>query len=116
MATYADIFVNKATDETITIGLNPATDISLYSLQFSVRSRFGGESGFIIKSVTSGYSASSGITITNSGQGVMNIQINATDTSGLQTGIYSYDLERINSGSRAVITQGFFQITAANTP
>lgn len=117
MATNIDFSVNKWEDATITIAISPATNIGTWDFDFTVMNRFGGTSGLINKVSSSGYGGGqSGITITNSGQGTLNVRINSPDTSGLCTGLYAFSLERTNSGSRTVVTYGYMKLLPAIGP
>jgi len=81
-------------------------------LQFEVQHRFGGISGLITKNVASGFNGASGITVTNSGLGYFTVGINSIDTSGFDFKNYSFDVQRLDSGSRTVIAQGIMSVNA----
>ena len=72
-----------------------------------MQNRFGGISGFAIASVASGYNGQSGINITNSGQGVLNITIPSLATSGIDFKNYAFAIERLDSGFRTVLSEGY---------
>ncbi len=98
-------------DTSLTISLAPPTAIGGWSLKFQAQHRYGGISGFMTKYTASGYGGVvSGITITNSGQGILSIAINAVDTSGLDFTPYVYQLERTDSGFRTITNYGFLNI------
>ena len=94
------------------MGVEPPTDIGGWNIQFKVNRRFGDEfaSGFINKSVSSGLNNASGINVTSSGAGRFNISINGVDTSGMDTGAYSYQVVRIDSGARTVLSEGYINL------
>ena len=74
-----------------------------------VARRFGSDdiSGLITKTCASGFGAGqSGITILNSGQGQFQVSLRAQDSSGLLWGCYQYAAERMDSGSRTILTKG----------
>ncbi len=95
----------------VRVGINPPVPIGGMTLQFQVLKRFGGGSGLIIKNVSSGLNALSGITITDSGIGTMNIGIKASDTSGWDYGLYTYSVNRLDSGFQTCLAEGFFSVT-----
>lgn len=110
MPVYADFRIQKFEDGVFTVGLQPPVSIGGWSINFFVATNFGGSSGVIQKSITSGYSAASGITILNSGQGVFSIQINSADTSGLDTRNYAHTIYRADPGFDTVLAEGFLII------
>ena len=110
MPVYTDITMLKFEDGTFIVSLAPQSPIGGNNLRWQVVKRFGSTSGLITKSVASGYNNVSGINVTNSGAGVMQITLNSSDTSGLDYGNYVYALERLDSCSRTVISEGFFSV------
>ena len=95
-------------DLTLVVAMEPPTDVSSWSYQWQMGNRFGWTSGLVTKSFASGYMAGqSGITVTNSGQGIFNVQLNAIDTSGFDFKPYAYRGMRTNSGNVATLTEGF---------
>jgi len=111
MPVIADIPFTKFEDGTLTISLEPSVAIGGWNIQFQVWKRFGGESGLITKSTASGYNNVSGIDITNSGLGIFDISIGSHDTSGLDFGNYASKAERLTSGNRTVLTEGYLILT-----
>lgn len=95
------------TDTTIGVQLTPAVAIGGWNIEFEMKTHFGGVSGIITKSVASGFNGASGITVTNSGEGLFNISIRAGDTSGLLYAPYAYTTRRDDSGFKTVLTEGF---------
>ena len=67
----------------LTVTLTPPTNIGGWSIRWMAQRYFGGLSGLVTKYTASGFDGQSGITITNSGQGVFNVQINSADSSGM---------------------------------
>lgn len=110
MAVRTDFSLIRQEDATLNVPLTPAAPIGAWNLRFLMTQRFGDTSGLITKSVASGYNAVSGITVTNSGQGVFTVNLRANDTSGLEYGNYAYQLERLDSGNRSVLTEGYLTL------
>lgn len=99
-------------DGTLTIEMVPAEPIGGWSLQFSVKHRFGGETNLITKVGASGfYLGESGVQIVNSGQGIFNVRLNAVDTSGFDFKNYAFLAERMDSGYRTTLAEGFITLT-----
>lgn len=94
-------------DGLLVVQLTPAVAIGGQSWQFECMNRFGGVSGRIIKNMSSGFIAVSGMNIVSSGLGTMNITINSRDTSGLPYGNYAFAVTRLDSGNRTAATEGF---------
>lgn len=110
MAVLTDFSLARYEDGILTISMAPPVAIGAWDIRFRVQKRFGGTSGLITKSITSGFNGSSGITITNSGQGQFNVAINSRDTSGLEYGNYAFSTERFESGSRTILSEGYLQL------
>ena len=101
----------RGDDVTLQVSMVPPTSIAGWSIQFLVQKHFGGLSGLITKTGASGYGGGqSGVTVTNSGQGVFNIAIAAQNTSGFEFSPLSYAITRLDSGSTNVLTEGFVNI------
>lgn len=112
MPTLATFSLVPNNDGIITVSLEPPTSIGGTILQFQVLKYFNGNSGLITKTCASGYGGGqSGITITNSGQGILNVSIHAGDTSGLDDGAYAYNLSRLSSGLQTCLSQGYVLLT-----
>ncbi len=93
-------------DGTLGITLAPPIPVGGQAFVFSVGKRLGGAMDLIEKSIASGY-ASSGITITNSGQGQFNVSLAAQDTSGWNPGNYAYSFQRTQSGQFSTAVEGY---------
>lgn len=106
-AKYTDFSWIKYDDGVLTIALTPPAPIGGWDLRFSLTKRFGGESLLVTKSCASGYNNVSGINIVNSGQGIFNVALSSVDTSGLQPGLYASRCERMNSGARTTLSEGY---------
>jgi hypothetical protein len=109
--TIVDFTMPLGDDGILAIPLQAPIPIGGMPIQFEVEKYFGGTSGLIVKNVASGFNGASGITITNSGQGVMNIQIFGTDMSGLQYGAYPHTLINMTSGTRTTLAEGYLLLT-----
>lgn len=94
-------------DGLLVIQLAPSIAIGGQSWQFELMNRFGGVSGRIVKNMASGFLVSSGMNITNSGIGIMTVQVNSQDTSGLPYGNYVFAVTRLDSGNRTAATEGY---------
>lgn len=88
-----------------TLGLQPPTNIGGWSLHFQMCKRQGGEA-IINKYLASGFSGVSGMTIINSGQGVMRIDFNPLEVSGQIPGNYYYCVDRTTSGFYTRVIEG----------
>lgn len=106
MPVVSDFALARYEDGILTMELAPPDDVSGWDIRFSMAKRFGSSgSGYYQASVSSGYSGESGITITNSGIGQMNITIPGSATSGLEYGNYAYNVTRHNP--RVSLAEGF---------
>lgn len=103
---------SQFSDGTLTIPLQPPTAIGGWNVRMTCMKRFGGVSGFFVKSMASGFYGVSGMNIVNSGNGTMNATINSADTSGMAYGTYAVVIERMDSGFRTPLSNGFL----INTP
>lgn len=97
-------------DGVLTLGLIPPTPVGGQTVQFQVMKRFGGVSGIFTRSVASGFNGASGITITDSGQGIMQIQIRSADTSGLEYGNIAFMADRLDSGYQTRYAEGYISV------
>lgn len=111
MPVLADFTIGRYSDGVLTVYMAPPVPVGAWNIQFQTTKRFGGGSGLITKSVSSGYNGVSGITITNSGIGVLNVNINSNDTSGLNYGVYAFTLSRLDSGLVSQISEGYLIVT-----
>lgn len=107
MPVLNDFAFTRYDDGILTMPMVPPVAVGGWNVQFKVQHRFGGISGLIVKSMASGFSGVSGITVTNSGNGVFNIALNSADTSGMEYGNYSFAVERLDSGSRTLLSEGY---------
>lgn len=100
MATIANISFYKGEDVTLTVTMSPATNITGWTLAFTVRKSYGDASALMTK--TSG----AGITVTDATNGVFKVAIASADSTGLEQRAYVFDIQRTDSGSRTVLTIG----------
>lgn len=108
MSIQFDMPLAKWEDGILTITLTPPQPIGGWDIRFHAQKRFGEvTSGAVVKSCASGFGGGqSGITIVNSGQGILNIRINEVNTSGWDFGNYAATVQRFNSG-RTLLSQGY---------
>jgi len=100
MASIANISFYKGEDVTLTVTMSPITNITGWTIQFTVRKAYGDATALITK--TTG----AGIAITNATNGVFTVTIASADTSGLEQRAYVYDISRTDAGNRTVLTIG----------
>lgn len=111
MPVLADFKFSRYTDGLLTLSVEPPTPIAGWSVEMNVQRNFGGVSGVMpTKSYASGYWGVSGIAILNSGAGIMQIKIDASDTSGLEYGNYAGQIVRVDSGSRTILSEGYLMV------
>src|SRR5271166_2345382 len=111
MPTQSDWTIYQYADGTLTVSLAPAANIGGWSLRCQVVNRFGGVTTIVTKTASSGYGGGqSGITVTNSGQGVINVALNSVDLSGQNPGQYCYEISRMDSGSRTPLANGYINL------
>ncbi len=110
-AIQVDVPLVKYSDGLLEIALEPSAPIGGQAFVFTVTKRFGGLSGLVIKSLASGYAnGESGITVTNSGLGVVSIALNTSDFSGKDPGVYACDYSRVDSGYHTPVTRGYIML------
>ncbi|OAI46891.1 hypothetical protein AYO44_10570 [Planctomycetaceae bacterium SCGC AG-212-F19] len=100
MASVANISFYKGEDVVLTITMAPATAITGWSLQFTLRKQFGDATPLVTK--TTG----AGITITDAANGVFKVTLASADTANLDLRAYVYDIQRTDTGNRTVLTTG----------
>lgn len=94
-------------DGTIQVNLQPPTPIGGWSLRFDMWKRFGSDTPIISKFAASGFNGVSGITIVDSGQGVLQVQLFNPEMSGQDFGAYAYRIARTSSGFVTNTTEGY---------
>lgn len=102
-------------DGTLTMALAAPTGIGGWTILYEQSLRENGVP-FITKSCASGFgNGVSGITVANSGQGIINVALYGTDmaaaaapvSSGNQDLSYYYRIRRADSGFATTLTEGF---------
>ena len=116
MSVTTDFRLARYEDGILHIDMTPPTNIGGWSLRFQLMNRYDGVSGIIKRYSASGYDGLSGITLTNSGTGSFNIQLYGKDMSGLDVKNYSYVVERLTSGSRTVLAEGYLSMLPGGAP
>lgn len=115
MPVQIDFALARFDDGTLVVALEPPQPVGGWNIQYTQWKRMpqttsgGPVSGLVTKSCTSGYQAGqSGITVTNSGQGVFSVALFGTDISGTaDSGPYFYRVERLDSGYRSTLSEGY---------
>ena len=112
MPIQADFPLVTFADGLLTVQMKPQQNISNWSVRVQVFNRFGSNSGLITKSMASGFGGGqSGITVTNSGQGIFTTQIWQVDKSGFASKNYYYSVLRLDSGFNNTLAEGFLPLT-----
>jgi hypothetical protein len=106
MSVVGNFSLDRGADGTLTFGVAPPTAIGGMSIQFLLTKRLGGVSGLYQAWVGSGLNNLSGINITNSGQGYMQITIPSSATSGLDPTNYAFKVARTDSGFYTTLAEG----------
>lgn len=113
MSINIDFNLERRAAGTLNITMTPPVNLGGQDVRFVMWRRenhlSGYVSGLILKSMASGYgNGVSGITLTESGQGVFNVALTPQDYSGyFDPGAMSYKIVRMTSGQEAVLTEGF---------
>jgi hypothetical protein len=107
MPVLVDFSLARGEDAVLNVSMAPPVDVGGWDIRFEVAKRFGSYSGFVTKSVASGFNGASGITVVNSGQGIFGVRLNTPDTNDREFGNYAYAITRYTSGSRTVLTEGY---------
>jgi hypothetical protein len=96
----------KGEDVVITVTLSPATNITGWGLQFTVKRGYEDGTALLTKTTAGG------ITITDAANGVFKITLASDDTNNatVGAGAYVFDVQRTDGGSRAVLTIGTFTV------
>lgn len=107
MPVYSDFSLCRQEDGTLQVSMVPAVNVSGWPIQFSLSNRFGSDTPLVVKSCASGFNNVSGINVVDGAQGVLQIQIDSINTSGLEYGNYAARTERLSSGARTALTEGY---------
>lgn len=114
MPINADFMLGSTEAGVLTVTMTPPVAVGGWTVEFRLQKYFGFEdagSGLVNKYLASGYNGVSGISVTNSGQGIFAITLNAIDSSGLQYGNYAYAVLRTDSGQQTILSQGYELLT-----
>jgi len=104
-AVSGNFSIYRGEDVTVTDTMSPATNITGWSLAFTVRKNYGDPNPALIAKTVG-----AGITITNATNGVFTIAIARADTASLTPGVYVYDVQRTDAGNETVLTIGYLTI------
>lgn len=108
MASEISFTFARYQDGILSIDMQPPTSVSGWTTEFYLTKRKGGTTKIFSKTCASGFVAGqSGTTLVNGQVGIFNIAINSVDTSGLEFGNYFATFERLDSGFRTVISEGY---------
>ncbi len=102
-----DFSLARYSDGQITISIAPPTAIGGWAIQFDLTKRFGSDDPIVSKYVGSGTNATSGITITNSGLGILSVRMSPFEVSGMDPGNIAYRLLRTDSGFHSELVVGY---------
>lgn len=111
MPILVDFAWAKYNDGVLVIQMSPPVAVGGWDVRFRVMKRFGATSGVMPdKYASSGYSNVSGVAVVNSGQGIFQLSLNSTDTSGLEWGNYACVFDRTTSGSFTTLEEGYMTL------
>lgn len=98
-------------DGVLAISMTPPQPVGGWNLRFERRKYPESSGGIVTKVCASGFGGTnvSGIIITNSGNGTIQVVINSADNSG-DPFPYHHRLERLDSGYRSVLLEGFYTL------
>lgn len=103
-AIQSNFSLYKGEDVVVTDSMTPVTNITGWSLQFTLRKNYGDATALVTKTV------GAGITVTDATNGVFKITLASADTANLALGNYVYDVERTDVGNRTVLSIGNLNI------
>lgn len=101
----------RGEDVVLTVTLTPPTNITGWSLTFTVKNNLGGTT-----EVTKDNGGTGGISITSAGNGIFTVTILRSDTTGLAIQAYVYDIRRTDSGNNTVLAFGCINLRQEVTP
>jgi hypothetical protein len=101
----------RGEDVTLTVTLTPPTNITGWSLTFTIRDKLGGA----VK-ITKDNGGTGGLTLTDAINGVFKVTIARADTLTLAVQSYVYDIRRTDSGNNAIVAFGSIQLRQEVTP
>lgn len=110
MPIKSEFTLTHGEDALLTFAMTPPVAIGGWPVEFYALHRLGGDSRIFTKSMSSGFYNVSGMTIANSGQGIMSISVKSSDTSGIDPGVYVFASDRLSSGSVTRLADGYLII------
>ena len=116
MAVLVDYSVDKLSDTSILLEMQPPVPVGGWTVVHTVTKRLGGLSGLIVLSCASGFSGVSGITVSDSGAGRFTLSYQSVYTSGWLPGVYTHATERVMSGQRSTLSKGFLVVAESIGP
>lgn len=111
MAEITNFSYTRFEDGALIYMLTPQAPIGGLSLKWCMSDRFGSEEPFVVKYLSSGLNGASGISVTNSGQGVFTVTLNSVDTSGLEAKNYATWAVITSSGRYKEVAKGFLVLS-----
>jgi hypothetical protein len=91
----------RGEDVALNFAMIPPTDVTGWSMTFTVRNKLAGSTQF-----TKDNGGTGGLTIVDAKAGTFKVSIAKGDTSGLTPGGFVYDVKRTDSGSNAILANG----------
>ncbi len=123
MAISADFYTVQFSDGLLTVTMSPSVNISSWSLRYREFKNFGGGqplvlasgqgSGLLEENLVEKWCGSgtgngvSGITILDSGVGMLRVDFPKAEISGREPGAYAYTLDRVDSGQARRVAEGY---------
>lgn len=100
MAQHNDGSFYRGEDVVITVTMSPVTNISGWTIAGQVKNLLTDPTALITLAGT----------VTNASAGIFTVPLTAAQTLSLAAGSYPYALERTDSGSSALISEGTLQV------
>ena len=111
MAILIKVPLGRYEDGTVNLSLNPATNISGWTIAFTISKRFGSDSPLYSAGVASGFNGVSGMRVTNGPLGQLTTPIPAHFASGnIEFGNYAMLYKRVDSGAMTDLALGFLTL------
>lgn len=107
MANHVDVPLSWNEDANYRVGVAPPTPIGGWTIEFNMYARIGGEP-IVTLYTASGYNGASGLSIANSGDGILDIPLYLRSyLSGRDFGNYPYYAKRTDSGYVTNLVEGY---------
>lgn len=111
MPIQQDFSVSQWSDTSVTLVLNPPAPVGGLTIEMFSTPRLGGTDRVFTKSVASGFNGASGITILNSGEGILEIRLDVSkDYSGRNPGNYAWKARVLTSGLNVDLGDGLISV------